>query len=180
MFDVSCGYSSIICWWRFTESGQLHGSFPCLWIPHLGKSRAGLGGHLALSICCGLTHHPASLPQFPHCSPPGPREVHATNSLPARLWDPQNTREKFKLCVFCLTQFPFQPEVQRKEQPSSRLGPSPHPPRQVLHQQLLSILLHGEQAPAQTQAEGSNCCMPSPSKRTLLSLTVSSQILGAH
>lgn len=52
---------------------------------------------------------------------PGPRKIHTANSLPARLRDPQNTREKFKLCVFCLTPFSFQPEVQWREQPSSSL-----------------------------------------------------------
>lgn len=60
MFDVSCGHCSVICCWRFTESGQLQGSFSCLCIPQLGKSRGGQRGHLSLSICCCLTHLPAS------------------------------------------------------------------------------------------------------------------------
>lgn len=69
-----------------------------------------------------------------------------------------------------------------RSSPAPGWCPSPHPPPRALHQHILPILLHWEQAPAQTKAEGCNSCVPSPtagSKRTLLPLTVNSQILGA-
>lgn len=63
MFEILCRYSSIICWLRFMESGQImRFLYMLLYSFPGGKQRS-----TTQTLSCYLKHHPAPLPQFPHC-----------------------------------------------------------------------------------------------------------------
>lgn len=79
--------------------GRPRGSSTCFFIPYLGKSRGAQCGHLALphlllpEASSSLSASVSPLLAIGH---PGPRKIHITNSLPARLQNPQNTRDRLE------------------------------------------------------------------------------------
>lgn len=130
-----------------------------------GEKQGAQCGHLSLSIWCCLTHHPPLCLSFPVALQQLPRKsIPLTPDLPGCETPKTQGRNSNYAGSASILNSPSSQRFSGRISPAPGWSPSPHFPPQVLHQQLLPILVHQEQAPAQTKAEECNCCVPSPSK----------------